>query len=71
MAALSTIHDVTGRRLVSSIYSGDIYGLRRCNWTNGSDVAQSEGDENSNKKSIPRRLWEQFLSSEIIIASFF
>jgi hypothetical protein len=31
MAALSTIHDVTGRRLVSSIYSLDIYegkGLR-------------------------------------------
>jgi hypothetical protein len=26
MAALSTIHDVTGRRLVSSIYSWDIYG---------------------------------------------
>jgi hypothetical protein len=26
MAALSTILDVTGRRLVSSIYSGDIYG---------------------------------------------
>jgi hypothetical protein len=25
MAALSTIHDVTGRRLVSSIYSLDIY----------------------------------------------
>jgi hypothetical protein len=26
MAALSTIHDVTGRRIVSSIYSWDIYG---------------------------------------------
>jgi hypothetical protein len=26
MAALSTIHDVTGGRLVSSIYSWDIYG---------------------------------------------
>jgi hypothetical protein len=26
MAALSTIHDVTGRRRVSSIYSWDIYG---------------------------------------------
>jgi hypothetical protein len=26
MAAQSTIHDVTGRRLVSSIYSWDIYG---------------------------------------------
>jgi hypothetical protein len=27
MAALSTIHDVTGRRLVSAIYSWDIYAL--------------------------------------------
>jgi hypothetical protein len=27
MAALSTIHDVTGRRLVSSIYSWGIYGF--------------------------------------------
>jgi hypothetical protein len=27
MVALSTIHDVTGRRLVSSIYSWDIYGI--------------------------------------------
>jgi hypothetical protein len=27
MAALSTIHDVTGRRLVSSIYSWDIYAI--------------------------------------------
>jgi hypothetical protein len=27
MAALSTKHDVTGRRLASSIYSLDIYGL--------------------------------------------
>jgi hypothetical protein len=26
MAALSTIHDVTGRRLISSIYPWDIYG---------------------------------------------
>jgi hypothetical protein len=26
-AALSTIHDITGRRIVSAIYSGDIYAL--------------------------------------------
>jgi hypothetical protein len=29
MAALSTIHDVTGRRLVNSIYSWDIYAVDR------------------------------------------
>jgi hypothetical protein len=31
MAALSTIHDVTGRRLVNSIYSCDIYGMNEVN----------------------------------------
>jgi hypothetical protein len=36
-AVANTVHDVTGRRLVSSIYSWDIYGWGRrqkCRWTN-------------------------------------
>jgi hypothetical protein len=42
MSALSTIHDVTGRRLVSSIYSWDIYDsatqIRQVHCTTGRSV---------------------------------
>jgi hypothetical protein len=63
MAALSAIHDVTGRRLESSIYSWDIYeesselqsikeDLNCCRWTDG---APSEGSSPAQTRGPARQ----------------
>jgi hypothetical protein len=51
MAALSTIHDVTGRRLVSLIYSCDIY-----------DRNQLRGGGGTFRRAAPIKLKKQTLN---------